>query len=256
LPDSQPCFIIAGGGGHRQDGYTAPGILHHAVSLLKRMIAELPIVVLISGTVLVGLWVSNIAYDGGMPHHVSRKLGHGAGGVAFLISYSLSSAWWPIILSAGFTALLLTAHLARPNAIRGVGGSGRNKRIMAEVWFPLVAVPAFAVSWLWLDQPAVAVASLLFMAWGDGVTGLVRSQVYHRPVKGLWGSLAMLIVCLVISWIFIKPFWIGAAASVAAVITEWAFGDYGFFKWADDNWAVPLVSLGAILGLMALTGNL
>jgi len=127
---------------------------------------------------------------------------------------------------------------------------------MAEIWFTLVAVPVFGVSWLWLNRPGVAVASLLFMAWGDGVTGLVRSQVYQRPVKGLWGSLAMFGVCLSVSWVFIEPFWIGAVASVVAVIGEWAFGDYGVLKWADDNWAIPLVSMATILGLMASLGKL
>jgi hypothetical protein len=66
----------------------------------------------------------------------------------------------------------------------------------------------------------------------------------------------MLFVCLVIAWVFIKPFWIGAAASAVAVVTEWFFGDCGVCKWADDNWAIPLTSLVTILGLMALTGTL
>jgi dolichol kinase len=127
---------------------------------------------------------------------------------------------------------------------------------MAEVWFPLVAIPAFSISWLWLKRPEVAVTSLLFMAWGDGITGLVRAQVYKRPVKGLWGSLVMLVFCLLISLVFIKPFWIGAFASIAAVATEWTFGECGVLKWGDDNWAIPLVSMATILGLMAITGIL
>jgi phytol kinase len=218
--------------------------------------AEFPLVLLIAGAVVMGLWVSNIVYDQGVPNYISRKIGHGAGGLAFLASYVLSSSIWPIIISGGFTALLLIAHLMKPETIRGVGGSGRNDKILAEVYFPLAAVPVYAVAWLWLKQPAAAVASLLFMAWGDGVTGIVRSQVYKGPVKGLWGSVAMLGLCLSVSWVFIHPFWIGAIATVLATLTEWAFGEHGIFKWADDNWAIPVVSLAAILGLMALSGNL
>jgi phytol kinase len=217
---------------------------------------EIPLIVLIIGVVLSGLWVSNIIYDHGVPQYISRKVGHGAGGMAFFGSYLLSSAWWPIFVSAALSVLFLVAHLFKPSTFRGVGGSGRDSRIMAEVWFPLVAVPVYGISWLWLKQPAVAVASLLFMAWGDGVTGLVRSQIYHRAVKGWWGSLAMLIVCLAIAWVFIEPFWIGAVASLLAVVTERVFGDYGIIKWADDNWAIPVISATAMLGLMALTGTL
>jgi dolichol kinase len=94
------------------------------------------------------------------------------------------------------------------------------------------------------------------MAWGDCLTGLVRSQVYGRAVKGLWGSLAMLVVCLIIAWSFIHPFWIGLLGVVVATVTEYAFGDTGHVKWADDNWAVPVVSLAVVLGIFAATGNL
>ena len=93
------------------------------------------------------------------------------------------------------------------------------------------------------------------MAWGDCVTGLVRSEVYGKPVKGLWGSLAMLVVCLAISWAFIKPFWIGIISSIIATGTEWAFGDTGIVKWADDNWAVPVISLASILSFSVLVGK-
>jgi len=221
------------------------------------MLSQVPYAAIVIGSVLVGLWVSNTLYDLKVPHYISRKIGHSAGGLGFLISTMLfSSAWWPIVMSASFAFMLWLARVVRPFTFRGVGGSGRNSEVMAEVWFPLVAIPVFAIGWLWLGKPFIAVSCLLYMAWGDCVTGLVRAQVYGKPVKGLWGSAAMLVICLIISWAFIKPFWIGAIGSVVATITEWTFGDVGLVKWADDNWAIPLVSLGAILGIMFVTGNL
>lgn len=224
--------------------------------LSESFLSEMPLVFVITGVVLIGLWISNVVYDRGIPQYISRKIGHGAGGIAFLICIFFSSSGWPVILSAAFGTLLLTARLLKPDIIRGVGGSGRNAGVTAEVWFPWVAVPVFLISWSWLDQPLPAIACLLFMAWGDGITGIVRSQVYKQPVKGLWGSLAMLCVCIIISAKLIKPFWIGIIVSFAAVAVEWAFGDNGIFKWADDNWAIPAISLSILLGLMALTGNI
>ena len=224
--------------------------------LWEDIFSELPIAVLVTGIVLAGLWISNIVYDHGVPHYVSRKIGHAAGGVAFLVAFTLSSPAWPIILTILFSVMLLLARLLKPDTFRGVGGTGRSENAMAEIWFALVALPVFAISWLWLDKPAVAVTSLLFMAWGDGITGLVRSRVYHKPVKGLWGSLAMLGVCLAITWVFIHPLWIGIAASAVAVAVEWAAGDCGVLKWADDNWVIPLATMATILGLMALIGDL
>jgi len=167
-----------------------------------------------------------------------------------------SSAWWPIILSVCFGMLLLGARFVKPSTFRGVGGSGREKGVFAEIWFAWVAVPVLTISWLWLSQPSVAVTCLLFMAWGDGITGLVRWRIYGRAVKGLWGSLVMLGSCIIISWAFIEPLWIGIIGSIVAVITEWAFGDIGIFKWGDDNWAIPVFSAATILELMKLTGNL
>lgn len=217
------------------------------------MVPEIPYAVMVSGVVLGGLWISNILFDLGVPHYISRKVGHSAGGVGFLLCGSLfSSGIWPTGLAAGFAVLLAAASVARPGTFRGVGGSGRASGVKSEVWFALVAVPVFAVGWLWLKRPDLAVASLLFMAWGDCVTGLVRYRVYRRPVKGLWGSVAMLGVCLVVAWVYVRPFWIGAAGSAVAVATEWAFGDVGAVKWADDNWAIPITSLASMLVLAAL----
>ena len=221
------------------------------------MVSEIPYAVMVLGVVLVGLWISNILFDLKVPHYVSRKVGHSAGGVGFLLcGLFFHTALWPIILAAGFALVLAVARITKPNAFRGVGGSGRATNVRSEVWFALIAVPVFAVGWLWLNKPLVAVTCLLFMAWGDCVTGLMRFRVYGRPVKGLWGSAAMLVVCLVISRAFLQPFWIGVVGSVVAVATEWAFGDAGIIKWADDNWAIPVTSLASILILLALTGAL
>ncbi len=221
------------------------------------MAGELPYAVMVVGTALGGLWISNMLFDLKVPHYISRKIGHCAGGLAFLMAVLFfSSAWWPLILTFLFSLVLWVARLRRPHTFRGVGGSGRSPGVMAEVWFALIGIPVFAIGWLWLNKPLIALACLLFMAWGDCITGLVRSDVYKKPVKGLWGSLAMLIVCLSISWAFIHPFWIGALGSVIATLTEWSFGDLGVFKWADDNWAIPAVSLVFIMGMMVFTGNL
>jgi dolichol kinase len=212
---------------------------------------------LVTGVVLTGLWIANVLFDLKVPQYVSRKVGHAAGGVAFALSALLfSSAWWPIALAATFSIVLWMARRLRPDTFRGVGGSGRNPNVMAEVWFAFISVPVFAVGWLWLHLPLIAMSCLLFMAWGDCLTGLVRSQVYGRAIKGLWGSLAMLVVCLVIAWAFIRPLWIGVLGATIATVTEYAFGDVGQVKWADDNWAVPVISLAFIVGVFAATGNL
>ena len=221
------------------------------------MLGEAHYAAIVTIVVLAGLFAANAIYDGGVPQYVSRKVGHIIGGIAFIIGVSLfSSALWPLTLSALFGLLLFGTRILRPKTFRGVGGSGRDKKTYSEVWFALVAVPIIGIAWLYLDRPLIALAALLFMAWGDGVTGLVRAGVYNRAVKGLWGSAAMLVVCMIIAWALVRPFWIGAIAAGVAVVAEWVFGDAGIVKWADDNWAVALLSMGTIVSLMLLTGNL
>lgn len=221
------------------------------------MLAEIPFLILIAGAVLVGLWISNILFDLNVPHYTSRKIGHATGGLGFLLCALLfSSGWWTFAIATAFLVMLWGARLIRPQSFRGVGGTGRPTEAMSEVWFPLASLPVIGIGWIWLSEPLIAISCLLFMAWGDCVTGLVRSQVYGRAVKGLWGSVAMLIVCLIIAWAFIEPFWVGAVGALAATITEWACGDVGIIKKLDDNLMIPLTSCATVFGILALIGGL
>ncbi|GAI43169.1 unnamed protein product [marine sediment metagenome] len=76
------------------------------------------------------------------------------------------------------------------------------------------------------------------MGGGDAITGIIRSKVYAREVKGNWGSLGMLITCLVLAY-FIQPYWIGAVGAVTAVIAERLTKTT---KYVDDNLTIPLAS--------------
>jgi phytol kinase len=218
---------------------------------------DLPSVALAGAVAGAGLMFANVAFDRGVPQYVSRKIGHIFGGIAFLLGVELFTApFWALVLPALFALLLLGARLVRPATFRGVGGSGRSDKAVSEVWFALVALPVFALTWLWLRRPELGLAALLFMAWGDGATGMVRARLYRRPVKGWWGSLAMLAVCLLISLALVRPFWVGIVASVSVTLVERTCGDCGPVKWADDNWAISVVGVAVLTALLALTHQL
>jgi len=207
---------------------------------VNSVLTEAPYALLITGIILVGLWMANYFYDQQIPQYVSRKVGHGVGGVAYLLCALLfSSPFWPVVLSAGFTLILGGARFIKPSTFRGVGGSGR-VHALAEVWFPLAGTIALIVGWVWLNNPWLAVVPILFMAWGDMLTGLIRSQVYGREVKGNWGSLGMLAACLLIAY-FIEPYWIGLSGAVVAVLAEkYTPLSKGFW---DDNHTIITSSL-------------
>jgi len=147
-------------------------------------------------------------------------------------------------LTTGFTVLLLYARLFKPNAFRGVGGSGR-PGALAEIHFPATGIVLIGVLWGLLGEPWLAIIPLTFMGAGDAITGLIRSKVYGREVKGVIGSIGMLVVCLTLGY-FIEPYWIGAAGALTAVVAEKYTKTT---KYIDDNLTIPLSS-AAVMGLL------
>ena len=209
------------------------------------MLAEVPFAALIAGAALLGLYLANRLYDLNVPQYISRKFGHLGGAVAFLLCpFLFSSFWWPLILTTGFTILLLYARLFKPDYFRGVGGSGR-PGAFAEIHFPATGIALIGICWGLLGEPWLAVVPLAFMGAGDAITGLIRSTVYGREVKGSWGSLGMLITCLVIAY-FIQPYWVGVAGTVTAVLAEKYTKTT---KCVDDNLTIPLFS-ATVMGIL------
>jgi len=204
------------------------------------LVAEIPFAILITGAVLVGLYLANYFYDKGVEQYISRKVGHGVGGMGLLLcAFIFSSPWWPLILAGGFTLLLGGARFIKPDSFRGVGGTGR-RHAFAEVYFPAAATISLGVGWVWLGNPWLALVPILYMAWGDMLTGIVRSRIYGREMKGNIGSVAMIVVCLFIAYFF-KPYWIGAVGAIVATIAErFTPVSKGIF---DDNYTIVLSSL-------------
>lgn len=202
----------------------------------------------IAGVALGGLWIANIFYDFKLPQYLSRKIGHLGGGTALLLFALLFDSWlWPLILSVAFMALLFGARFIKGDLFRGVGGAGR-PIAFAEVWFPAASIISILVGWGWLGDRWLGILPALFMAYGDAFTGLTRSVVYNREFKGNMGSVAMFVVCLLLAWVFYKPFWIGAVGAIVATLVErFTPMSHG---WLDDNWTIVLSSL-LVMGVLS-----
>lgn len=215
------------------------------------MVSELPYVVLVAGGVIVSLYIANIAFDYRIPQYISRKVGHLGGCVGFLLCPLLFTSFvWPLVLTVGFTGLLLYARWRRPSTFRGVGGSGRPDAL-AEIHFPATGIVLIGVLWGIYDLPWLAIVPLTFMGGGDAMTGLIRSKVYNREVKGPWGSLGMIITCLLLA-VFIEPYWIGAIGAVVATAAEKFTKTTSFW---DDNASIPLSSAAVMAAFYFLGGQ-
>lgn len=219
-----------------------------------------PLFLLIAGATLVGLWWSNYFVDHGIKHWLARKVGHWFGGIGFLLLPFLFPHNWPlaVVLVASFALLLTFARIFKPHTFRGVGGDSRPGSF-AEVYFPWVAIPVLILGWGVWDRPMEAVTCLLFMAWGDALTGWTRALIYNTPTKGFIGSAVMFVACFIIAWAFMEPLWLGALAALGATIVEWACGDVSVIKslrWTDDNWTIPATGALIYFGGLAAMGQL
>jgi dolichol kinase len=125
------------------------------------------------------------------------------------------------------------------------------KENFGEVYFAALTTLLLTASWhydVWL-----AVTSLLFMAWGDGVTGIVRNFKYHRRYKGIAGTYAMIAVSLPVGFVFYGwshgwAFgWIGVAGALAASYVE-------KLDVMDDNVSIPVFGYAVMFVLQGLLG--
>ena len=180
--------------------------------------------------------VSNFVHDRGAPFYISRKVAHlGSAPLMVALPILFEGMLYPLALSAGFLGMLVATR--RTNAFHGFAKEGR----LSELFFPFSVLVAIAA--LWSVDPWAAIVPGLWLAVGDGVTGLVRMKVNKREVKGWWGSLACLGVCLPLG-LLVTPVWIGMLGGAVATLAERYCGDAeGAVLRLDDNLAMPLAGM-------------
>ncbi|AAK40391.1 phosphatidate cytidylyltransferase [Saccharolobus solfataricus] len=169
--------------------------------------------------------------------YVTRKAIHMLGGgiVAVLSPFVFNSPLVPII-----TSYLIMAYLITIRVLRKEMSWFMDKENLGEVFFAFsfgtVLLVMFILDpnyWTSTDLIYVAVLPLIFMSFGDGITGIIRNFVYKRRVKGLWGSMGMLIFCATVGYFVLNiP---GLIAGILATVAE-------LLPYIDDNISVPFLS--------------
>ena len=199
---------------------------------------------------LLTLYLANRLYDYKVPHWVSRKVAHIGGGFCYiLLPFLFPSPWYPLALSAGFTAILAIGKILNPNIIRGTGGSGR-PGVTAEINFPLSGTVSIIILWALLDRPFLSILPMAFVGIGDAATGIIRSAFTNVESKGNLGSLGMITSCLLLASLA-SPYWVGAVGAVTATVAERATKAS---KIIDDNLTLTLSSL-LIISLLVVGGK-
>jgi len=174
--------------------------------------------------------------------YLGRKFVHifGAGLVAVLLPFEFHEPYLPFIFAMLLATLTFTLH--RINRVLYWFQDPAN---YSETYFALTWGLAVFLTWFVDKSFLLAVVPTLFMAWGDGVTGVVRNLLYKKRTKAWEGSLAMLLVCIPI----------GALMGVGGVVAGLAATAVERFEGLDDNISVPLVTLAVLLPAFALNAT-
>ncbi len=166
--------------------------------------------------------------------YFSRKVIHFlSGGVTALVVPFLHEPFIPFFLAMGLAFMTYIPH-----KIQKIFGWFQVEDNISEVYFCIIWAFLFLLMWqfnVWL-----AVVPVLFMSFGDGVTGIVRNILYEERVKAWIGNVAMLALCVPIGYFTFG--WKGVVAAVLASIVE-------HYDFIDDNISVPLVSWTVLAAL-------
>jgi dolichol kinase len=182
--------------------------------------------------------------------YYNRKIVHIlAGGIgSLMVPLVFTNPLYPLVAALLLTLFTYLAHGSKLRMYWFQTPENRNDVKFALMW-------ACSVSFLWwiFDDPWLAILPSLYMAFGDGVTGIARNLLVRRRSKSPIGNLFMLIVCLPMGWIIGDqanpsiPDWGILSAVVATVIERYEFGPI------DDNVLIT-VSSSAILLLGVYLG--
>lgn len=198
--------------------------------------------------VLLTRWTYAIFRKHGSTHHVAvyynRKIVHMAAGgvVALLVPILFDSPIYPLATGLALTAFTWIPHLTAKRLAWLQTDENQN-----DVKFTLMWGVAIFALWMLLDDPHLAVLPPLFMAFGDGVTGIARNALFKRRTKSAVGNLCMLVVSVPLGvWLASQamvpiPLWGAIAAVVATVVERYEFGPI------DDNILITVASSAVLL---------
>lgn len=176
--------------------------------------------------------------------YYNRKLIHiFAGGVIVLtVPFVFSTPWYPLLCGLVLTVITYAFH-----------NTGRilywfqTKEDVNDVNFCFMWAVAVFILWQIIGNPWIAIIPPAFMAFGDGITGIVRNLAFKERVKHIIGNVYMMGVCIPIGYYFGSmsrmeglAIWGVIAAIVASIVEKFEFGPI------DDN---VLITVSAIIVL-------
>ncbi|MCS7095315.1 MAG: dolichol kinase [Thaumarchaeota archaeon] len=190
-------------------------------------------------------WTYDFMRSREVNHHVAvyynRKFIHvlAGGVVAILVPYLFKSYTMIGVMVAALAIGNLLPH-RRGKLLYWYQVKENMYEVNFIIMWGLLMLIGFLINDVWL-----AVVPIMFMAVGDGITGLVRNFLHRKRTKAFVGNIAMMGFCVPYGYVILGlP---GALAGfLASLVERFEFGV------VDDNVLVPITALVAILALRAL----
>ena len=202
--------------------------------------------------VMVVLFSTKIPYDlmvaRGMEDiravYYNRKIVHMmAGGVGSLcVPLLFVDYWYPMVCGVILTVLTFAAHKSGKRMFWFQTEQNQN-----DVKFTLMWWASITLIWVLVGDPWLAIIPSLFMAFGDGVTGVVRNAVIKKRSKSAIGNVFMFVVSAPLGWVVARmgepsiPVWGLISASVATFVERYEFGPI------DDNILITVFATAVLL---------
>jgi hypothetical protein len=169
--------------------------------------------------------------------YYNRKLIHiFAGGViALLVPVVFTSPWYPLFCGLGLAVFTFFSHK---------GGEKlywfQTKKDLNDVNFCLMWGLSIFILWWITGNPWIAIIPSVFMALGDGITGIVRNIAFKERSKHPIGNIYMAFLCIPFGY-YLGGFGGMALAGVIAAIVASVVERYEIGL-LDDNVLITLSS--------------
>ncbi len=187
-------------------------------------------------------------YEWMISHHIEKKVAVYynrkfihifAGGVVVLaVPFVFSNPFYPL-----FAGILLAFFMYYFHKSGRILYWFQHKRDLNDVSFCFMWGIAIFVLWYFFDNPWIAVIPPAFIAFGDGITGIVRNFGFRKRSKHPIGNIYMAGLCILIGYFFGRwsgipglGLWGVIAAVVASLFERY---EYGFL---DDNILITISS--------------
>ena len=226
--------------------------------LEQHLIYEILYMFILAGYAFSVIFLSKKLYEFMQKRHIDKKVAiyynrkfihiFAGGVVVLLVPFLFSNPWLPLLSGVLMAIITYMAHRSGNSFYWFQTGNDFN-----DVSFCFMWGIAIFILWQIYGDPWIAIIPPAFIAFGDGITGIVRNVAFKERRKHPIGNIYMMGVCIPIGYYFANagspsiPLWGIIAAIIASFFERYEFGPI------DDNIlvagsATAILYIGGIIG--------